>query len=136
MSEKKTLKLLREAFASECYAEQMATLFAKIAMQEGLPGIATEFEELARGDNSHAVGYFNVLRDAGEFYYGFKTGNTIDNIQTTLEKEVIKADGCAALIKIARDEGLENIAETMEEVSISEMQHIHRLNNLQNEIIS
>ncbi|MBI2519188.1 MAG: hypothetical protein HYV97_02175 [Bdellovibrio sp.] len=133
--ESKTYELLKEAFFSECYTALRATFFAQIANKEGLTIIAEEFNKFAHCQNIHTHSYFSVMKDSGDEFYGFKLGNTLENIKTALQAEMLKADGCVALIKVARDEGLENIAEMMEEISIDEMNHIHRLTNLGNGIV-
>ncbi|HAZ13641.1 MAG: hypothetical protein A2X86_16165 [Bdellovibrionales bacterium GWA2_49_15] len=128
--ESRTYALIRDAFTAECYTSFRDSLFAKTAQEEGLSAISEEFSEFARCRNSHTLCYFNVLKDAGDEFYNFKSGNTLENIKTALQSEMLKADACVALIKAARDEGLENIAEMMEEISMDEMSHIQRLASL------
>jgi len=126
----KTYELLKDAFTNDCFGAHMARLFADIAISEGVPVVAGEFTDLARSDEVHATSYFNILRDAGELSFGFRTGHTADNVKALLSREVIKADRCAALIKISNDEGLEEISGMMEEISLGQMTHIARLTHL------
>ncbi|MEK6625914.1 MAG: ferritin family protein [Bdellovibrionota bacterium] len=131
----KTYKLLKEAFTLECYGELRCKLFASIAQNEGLPAIATAFNEVARSQNIHAINHFNIMRDSGELYYGLKTGSTIDNLKTALTAELHESDVSAGLIKVANDEGFIEIAAKMEEMALAELANIHRLTALEDEII-
>ena len=76
-----------------------------------------------------------MLRESGEQYYGFKVGNTVENIKTALAVEALESDECTGLIKVATDEGLSYVAERVEQIAIDEVAHIHRLNTLMNEIV-
>ena len=131
----KTYFLLKEAFGAECYMAKCDELFADIAQNEGLSNITQEFNELLHSQNVLTTCYFNILSAAGELFYGLNPGNTIENIKTALTAEILNTDRCVALIKIARDEGLENIAEMMEEISIGKMEYLQRLDNLGSEIV-
>ena len=131
----KTCKLLKEAFAAECFAERRFKLFASIARDEGLPAIEDTFNEMASSQNYHAESHFDMLRESGEQYYGFKVGNTVENIKTALAVEALESDECTGLIKVATDEGLSYVAERVEQIAIDEVAHIHRLNTLMNEIV-
>ncbi len=131
-----TYRLLKEAFAAECYAERRFKIFAKIARDEGLPGVETVFNELAHSQGHHADSHLDMLKNSDEKYYGFKIGNTRENMQTALGTELLEADECTGLLKAARDEKMEKIAERIESITLDEMSHIHRLNALLNDNIS
>ncbi|MBI2519192.1 MAG: rubrerythrin [Bdellovibrio sp.] len=131
----KTCKRLKEAFAAECFAERRFKLFAAIARDEGLPAIEDAFNEMAISQSLHAESHFKMLQESGEVYYGFKVGNTIENIKTALEAEVLESNECTGLIKSATEEGMKEIAERIEEIAIDELSHIHRLNILKDEIV-
>ncbi|MBI2519190.1 MAG: rubrerythrin [Bdellovibrio sp.] len=130
-----TYNLLKQAFAAECYAEKRFQIFAKIALDEGLPDVATAFYGLARSQNLHAEVHFDLLESSGELFYGLKTGNTLENIETALSGEILKSDEYTALITTARDEGLMNVVESMEKIAMTELSHIHRLDSLEKEFI-
>ncbi|HAZ13638.1 MAG: hypothetical protein A2X86_16150 [Bdellovibrionales bacterium GWA2_49_15] len=131
----KTCQLLKAAFAAECFAEHRFKIFARIAQDEGLYAIEAALNELAYSQQMHAESHFKMLQESEEVYFGFEIGNTIDNLKTALVAEGLEVNECSELIKTARDEGLEVVAERIEEISIDEMAHIHRLDSLINQII-
>jgi len=118
----KTEKNLRAAFAGESQARNKYTFFAKVAREAGLEQIAAIFEETADNEKAHAERIFNFLKALGD---------TKQNLRTAIEGEHYEcAEMYPGFEKVAREEGLTEIADFFKEVAEVEEQHEKRYEKL------
>ena len=118
----KTEKNLRTAFAGESQARNKYTFFAKVTREAGLEQIAAIFEETADNEKAHAERIFNFLKALGD---------TKQNLRTAIEGEHYEcAEMYPGFEKVAREEGLTEIADFFKEVAEVEEQHEKRYKKL------
>lgn len=130
-----TEKNILTAFAGESQARNRYSYFASKAKKEGYVQISAIFEETANQEKEHAKRLFKFLEGGDVEITGtFPAGA----IGTTLENLVASAAGenhehttmYPEFAKIAREEGLDNIAEVFESIAVAEKQHEKRYNAL------
>ncbi len=127
----KTEKNLMAAFAGESQARNRYTYLASKARKEGYVQISVIFEETANQEREHAKRLFKFMTGGeaeitGAFPFGV-IGDTIDNLKASAAGEnyewTTMYPGFAA---IAREEGFDEIADTMEAIAVAEKQHEKR----------
>jgi rubrerythrin len=118
----KTEDNLKVAFAGESQARNKYTYFASVARKEGLEQIAAIFEETADNEKEHAKRIFNFLKGIG---------STKQNLKTAAEGEHYEwTEMYPEFEKVAREEGLTEIADFFKEVGEVEEEHEKRYNTL------
>ena len=106
----KTEKNLMEAFAGESQARNKYTFYASKAKKEGYVQIAQIFEKTADNEKEHAKLWFKLLNN------GIPT--TTQNLKDAAAGENFEwTDMYARMAKEAREEGFDDIAETMDGVA-------------------
>ncbi|HDQ41557.1 MAG TPA: rubrerythrin family protein [Desulfonatronum sp.] len=123
-----TEKNILIAFAGESQARNRYTYFAKQAKKDGYEQIAHVFEETANQEKEHAKRLFKFL-EGGEVevtasFPAGVIGSTHDNLMEAAagenhEQTVMYPE----YAKVARQEGFEEIARTMEAIAVAERQH-------------
>ncbi len=136
-----TEKNLLIAFAGESQARNRYTFFASVARKEGYEQIANVFTETAGNEKEHAEIFFKYL-DGGDVeitaaYPAGKIGGTKANLEAAADGEkmewgVIYPD----FEKIARDEGLPEIATSFKEIAEVEEFHEKRYRKLAKNVAS
>ena len=124
----KTEQNLMAAFAGESQARNKYTYYAQMAREEGMEQIADIFEETARNEQEHAKLWFKLLHDG--------MPDTVTNLKDAAAGENFEwTDMYARMAKEAREEGFDDIADTMEGVLAIEKTHEQRyvalLNNIE-----
>lgn len=120
----KTEKNLWEAFAGESQARNKYTYFASKAKKEGFEQISAIFNETANNEKEHAKLWFKYL-------HGGAVPSTAENLKDAAAGENYEwTDMYARMAKEAREEGFDEIAETMEGVLEIEKSHEERYNAL------
>lgn len=114
----KTEENLRAAFAGESQARNKYTFFAKVARQAGFEQIATIFEETAENERAHAERIFNFLKALGDTRQNLNAGIEGEHYEWTQMYPEFE--------KVARKEGLTEIADFFKEVAEVEEQHEKR----------
>lgn len=115
----KTEKNLQEAFAGESQARNKYTYFASKARKEGYVQIASLFEETAANEKEHAKMWYKLLHEG--------IGTTAENLKAAAEGENFEwTDMYARMAKEAREEGFDDIADTMDGVAAIEAMHEKR----------
>ncbi len=131
----KTEKNLLKAFAGESQARNRYTYFASVAKKAGYEQIAAIFLETAENEKEHAKRFFKYLEGgAVEIMAAYPAGT----IGSTEENLKASADGeneewtklYADFEKVARDEGLEEIAIQFKEIAEVEEEHEKRYRKL------
>ncbi|VAX07650.1 Rubrerythrin [hydrothermal vent metagenome] len=123
-----TEKNLLTAFAGESQARNRYTYFAGAAKKEGLVQISHIFEETANQEKEHAKRFFNFLEggevEITESFPAGQIGTTLENLRAAAAGEEHEwAEMYPAFAKVAREEGLAQIAEAFEAIAIAEKQH-------------
>jgi rubrerythrin len=114
----KTEENLKAAFAGESQARNKYTYFANIAREEGLEQIAAIFEETADNEREHAKRIFDFLKGIG---------GTKQNLKAAAEGERYEwTEMYPGFEKVAREEGLTEIADFFKEVAEVEEHHEKR----------
>ena len=139
----KTEQNLINAFAGESQARNRYTYFAKKAKEEGYEQIAEIFCMTADNEKEHAKLFYEYLGDIRghvDAEYPFELGTTEENLQSAAagEKEewsFLYADG----EKTAREEGIDDVADTFHYVIEAEKHHEQRylklLENIKNDTV-
>jgi rubrerythrin len=136
-----TEKNLLTAFAGESQARNRYSFYASKAKKEGFVQISLVFEETASQEKEHAKRLFKFLEGGDvEIQAAFPAGV----IGTTAESLKAAAGGenhewtemYPSFAKVARDEGLDEIAAVFEAIAVAEKQHEKRylglLSNVEN----
>ena len=131
----KTEGNLLAAFAGESQARNRYTYFAAAAKKEGLQQIAAIFEETASQEKEHAKRFFKFL-EGGELevtasFPAGVIGSTLENLEAAAAGENHEhTELYPGFAGVAREEGLEEIAQVFEAISVAEKQHEKRYRDL------
>ena len=126
---------LLKAFAGESQARNRYTYFASAAKKEGLQQIAAIFEETASQEKEHAKRFFKFL-EGGELeitasFPAGVIGPTLENLKAAAAGENHEhTELYPGFAAVAREEGLEEIAEVFEAICVAEKQHEKRYREL------
>jgi rubrerythrin len=123
------------AFAGESQARNRYTYFAARARDDGYIQIADIFEETANHEKEHAKRFFKFLNGGElEIRWSFPAGvigSTYDNLLAAAAGEHYEnTEMYPEFARIAREEGFDRIAETLEAIIIAERQHEKRYRDL------
>lgn len=126
-----TEKNLLTAFAGESQARNRYTYFASQAKKEGFVQISSIFEETANQEKEHAKRLFKFLEGGEvEISAAFPAGvidSTLENLKASAAGENYEhTEMYPGFAKIAREEGLEEIAGVFEAIAVAEKQHEKR----------
>ncbi len=127
----KTEKNIMTAFAGESQARNRYTFFASKAKQEGFIQISEIFEETANQEKEHAKRLFKFL-EGGEVeikaaFPAGVIGSTTDNLKASAGGEHHEWEEMyPSFAKIAREEGLDEIAKVFDSIAVAEKQHERR----------
>ena len=126
---------LLKAFAGESQARNRYTYFAAAAKKEGLQQISAIFEETASQEKEHAKRFFKFL-EGGELeitasFPAGVIGPTLENLKAAAAGENHEhTELYPGFAAVAREEGLEEIAEVFEAICVAEKQHEKRYREL------
>lgn len=110
------LEGLRANFAGECSEVGMYLAMARVAHREGYPEIGLYWEKAAYEEAEHAAKFAELL---GEVV----TDSTKKNLEMRVEAENGAAAGKTALAKLAKEQGLDAIHDTVHEMARDEARH-------------
>jgi rubrerythrin len=123
----KTLESLKLVFAGESQASIRYLYFARKADLDGYPEVASVFREVAEGETGHAFGNIEYLDVKDPLSPNTSSGATRKNLTHAMMNEsndfIQLYPGFA---RIAREEGLDEIAEWFEVLAKSEKAHTIR----------
>jgi rubrerythrin len=131
----KTEKNLLTAFAGESQARNRYTYAAAKAKKEGYVQISAIFEETANQEKEHAKRLFKFL-EGGEVeisaaFPAGVIGDTVSNLEAAAAGEHHETtEMYPSFAKVAREEGLDNVAKVFESIAIAEKNHEDRYNAL------
>ena len=107
---------LRANFAGECSEVGMYLAMARVAHREGYPEIGLYWEKAAYEEAEHASKFAELL---GEVV----TDSTKKNLEMRVEAEAGACAGKKALAKLAKDQNLDAIHDTVHEMAKDEARH-------------
>lgn len=130
-----TEKNIMIAFAGESEARNRYTYWAAQAKKEGYVQIAHIFEETADQEKEHAKRLFKFLEggmvETTVTFPAGVIGDTCSNLIAAAEGEHEEANEMyPSFAKIAREEGYEEVAKTMEAIAVAEDWHEKRYRDL------
>jgi len=135
----RTEKNVLTAFTGESAARNRYTYWASQAKKEGFVQIEAIFEETANQEKEHAKRLFKFL-EGGEVQVEIGLpagviGKTVDNLAHAAEGEEYEWQHMYPdFAKVARAEGFEEIAKTMESIAVAEKFHGERYRALASNI--
>jgi len=140
-----TIKNLIASYVGECQARARYEFYAKIAKKEGYRKISEVFQLTADQEKSHAKRFFNHIQDLKkenpeldikiEMEPELKLGDTITNLEAAVMGETHEEeDMYPGFAKIAREEGLNEIADRFEAIAIAERHHKERFEKMLSEL--
>ena len=107
---------LHANFQGECTEVGMYLAMARVAFREGYPEIGMYWEKAAYEEAEHAAKFVELL---GEVV----TDSTKKNLQMRVEAENGATDGKTQLAKLAKEQGLDAIHDTVHEMARDEARH-------------
>ena len=107
---------LRANFQGECSEVGMYLAMARVAHREGYPEIGLYWEKAAYEEAEHAAKFAELL---GEVV----TDSTTKNLEMRVEAENGATAGKVALAKMAKEQGLDAIHDTVHEMARDEARH-------------
>ena len=123
----KTHDNLKAAFAGESQANRRYLYFAKQADIEGHPDIAGLFRDTAEGETGHAHGHLDFIKEVGDPATGEPIGDTEANLKAAVASEIYEyTQMYPGFAKIAREEGMDEVAEWFETLAKAEKSHANR----------
>jgi rubrerythrin len=120
----KTEENLKAAFAGESQANRRYLYFAQKADIEGYNDVAAVFRSTAEGETGHAHGHLEFLEEVGDPATGEPIGDTASNLKSAIAGETHEyTDMYPGMVKGAREEGFEEIADWFETLAKAEKSH-------------
>ncbi len=107
---------LHANFQGECTEVGMYLAMARVAFREGYPEIGLYWEKAAYEEAEHAAKFAELL---GEVV----TDSTKKNLQMRVDAENGATDGKTQLAKLAKEQGLDAIHDTVHEMARDEARH-------------
>ena len=126
-----TEKNILTAFAGESQARNRYTYFASQAKKDGFVQMSNIFSETADQEKEHAKRLFKLL-EGGEVevqaaFPAGVIGSTSDNLAASAGGEHHEwTDMYPGFARVAREEGLDNVAKVFEAIAVAEKQHEKR----------
>ena len=126
-AELKTEENLKAAFAGESQANRRYLYFAQKADVEGYNDVAVVFRSTAEGETGHAHGHLEFLEETGDPATGEPIGPTAANLKAAVAGETHEyTDMYPGMMKAAREEGFDEIADWFETLAKAERSHAGR----------
>ena len=118
---------LKDAFAGESQANRRYLYFAQKADVEGYNDVSVVFRSTAEGETGHAHGHLEYLEETGDPATGEPIGTTSLNLKAAVAGETHEyTDMYPGMVKTARDEGFDEIADWFETLAKAEKSHAGR----------
>ncbi len=118
---------LKDAFAGESQANRRYLYFAAKADIEGYNDVSAVFRSTAEGETGHAHGHLEYLEAIGDPATGLPIGGTEDILKAAIAGETHEyTDMYPGMVKTAREEGFDEIADWMETLAKAERSHANR----------
>jgi rubrerythrin len=123
----KTAQNLKDAFAGESQANRRYLYFAQKADVEGFNDVSAVFRSTAEGETGHAHGHLEFLESVGDPATGEPIGSTDLNLKASIAGETHEyTDMYPGMVRTAREEGFDEIADWFETLAKAEKSHAGR----------
>ena len=123
----KTEANLKAAFAGESQVNRRYMYFAQKADIEGYNDAAAVFRSTAEGETGHAHGHLEFLEHVGDPITGLPIGDTKENLKAAIAGETYEfSEMYPEMMKTAREEGFDEIADWFETLVKAEKSHAGR----------
>ena len=123
----KTAQNLKDAFAGESQANRRYLYFAQKADVEGFNDVSAVFRSTAEGETGHAHGHLEFLEAVGDPATGQPIGSTDKNLKASIAGETHEyTDMYPGMVRVAREEGFDEIADWFETLAKAERSHAGR----------
>ena len=123
----KTEQNLKDAFTRNSVANLRYLYFAAKADVEGYNDVSAVFRSTANGEAGHAHGHLEYLEAVGDPVTGLVYGATAENLKASIAGEMHEyIDMYPAMVRIALDEGFDDIADWFETLAKAESFHANR----------
>jgi len=124
LKDSSTEQNLKDAFAGESQANRRYLYFAQKADIEGHNDVAAVFRSTAEGETGHAHGHLEFLEETGDPATGEPIGTTEQNLGAAIVGETHEyTDMYPGMVKTAREEGFDEIADWFETLAKAEKSH-------------
>ncbi len=139
--ESRTAKNLLTSFAAEAQARSRYNFFADRARDDGFIQIGKLFDETAAQEHEHALRFFKFFNGGElEIQWSFPAGvieDTQANLLSSAELELYVHDVMyKGFAVIAREEGFDRAADTLDAISVAEKNHEKLFRALAENIVS
>ena len=139
--ESQTAKNLLTSFAAEAQARSRYNFFADQARDDGFMQIGRLFDETAAQEQEHALRFFKFFNGGElEIQWSFPAGvikDTHANLIASAELEFFVHDSMyKGFAAIAREEGFERAADTLDAISVAEKNHEKLFRELAENIVA
>lgn len=139
--ESQTAKNLLTSFAAEAQARSRYNFFADQAREDGFVQIGRLFDETAAQEHEHALRFFKFFNGGDlEIRWSFPAGvikDTHANLIASAELELFVHDSMyKGFAAIAREEGFERAADTLDAISVAEKHHERLFRELADNIVT
>ena len=106
---------LKEVFAKEAQANCRYLYFARTADAEGYEDASAVFHSIAKDKTGHAHGHLEYLEGIGDPATATLIRSTTENLRASIVVEAHEfSDEYSGMVKTARDEGFDEIADWFE----------------------
>lgn len=123
----KTEQNLNDALSRNSVANLRYLYFAAKANVEGYHDVSAVFRSTANGEAGHGHGHLEYLEAVGDPVTGLVYGSTAENLKASIVGEMHEYIGMyPAMVRTARDEGFDDIADWFETLSKAERSHANR----------
>ncbi len=139
--ESRTAKNLLISFSAEAQARTRYNFFATRAREESYLQIARLFDETAEQEYEHALRFFKFFNGGElEISWTFPAGVILDTRTNLLASAALELHVHGTMYynfaRIAREEGFERAAETLDAISVAERHHEEMFRELAENIVS
>ena len=127
----RTFKNMRTAFADEAELVFRYLYCATLAEFEGLEKHSALFKEIAEGGACSVHGCLDFMKLAQDPDSEIAVGGTLRNLESLVQSETRQHDQTyPEMARVAREEGLPDIASWFETLEKAKRAHVHRLKEL------
>jgi rubrerythrin len=134
LEDSRTFENLRRAFAEEAALAYRYLYYAVLAEFEGMEKHSALFKEIAEGGASAVQGSFDFLKLVRDPDSGIAVGGTFKNLESLVQTETKQFNSTyPEMARIAREEGLTDIASWFDTLEKAKRAHVRKLKTLPHE---
>lgn len=134
LEDSRTFENVRKAFAEETALVFRYLYYATLAEFEGMEKHAALFKAIAEGGTQNVQGCFDFLKLGRDPDSGIAVGGTFKNTESLLQSETRQHNSTyPEMARMAREEGLTDIASWFETLEKAKRAHVQKLRALPRE---